>query len=336
MKIVFGILTVVFMVFGISTCSRYLHIDKETVKTFSLAGSMTTLQKSDSILSMQQLLEEAYEDFGHRHGDNSAVFWRTSLYEADNLLQLTEYAARRAYDLGTLDAAYKTGILAVQAPAWAKKTYAQFKTDESYPPAINALLSSEMGKVISSVYEAFNDAISGGAISSEGESTNMALIDNLKKACGRTFWKIRIKHRHMRNAHGYAYIALLYANMGDIDQAVAYLEKSYEQLKFYSDDQNIAIFRHNVKTLEMGGLKKSLRSAITELQALRDIPEEYKYTAGWWQQLQKKAESLGADDVYLGDMADSYASKIGTRSIFWWLLTIIAFVLFLIAVSDDW
>jgi hypothetical protein len=92
----------------------------------------------------------------------------------DNLANILDDAKLHAHGIGLLDEAYRSNKLPEDAPEWVRMTYQNTLPSETDTLPMKRLLSSEMAKTISSAYEAFNDAVSGG-VNASGEKVSQKI-----------------------------------------------------------------------------------------------------------------------------------------------------------------
>jgi tetratricopeptide (TPR) repeat protein len=324
-KIVLGVGACLALLSGykiISNICSYLDVDKKIEKNIAVAGATTTAGKKEGVLSMEELLEEALENSKQWNGQNSAIFFKSQMYSMDNLQDILKTAIQHAHEIGMLDDAYKTNELSADAPEWVKLSFENCQPDDNASLKYRRLFSSELGGTVDASYEAFNDAVAGGAVPEDRQvkQTNMALVDLMERAADRSWWSpIDVDVTPMNNAWAHTYFSLIYSDMGKLGKAVEELKKAQGILYKYPDSTELTIVRSDLKTLTIGYLKKSIQSAISEFEGLDKMPAELKYTRGWWGQVQKKSESLGADNVFIGNMADHYGGRYGCAAGLWFL-----------------
>ncbi len=323
------------VLFGFFSCYKFvdniataLNIDKKIGKVVELAGATTTIGAVENdMMSMESLLREAVDNAKERKGENSAIWYKSDVFEIDRLIEVLEVAKQHAYEVGILDHAYTDGYLADDAPEWIRITYDNCVPAEDIPLNYHRLFSSELGAITTVVYETLNDAVSGDAQPSDDRgTTNMALVSIMERAADKAWWNpIDTDYIPMCNAWGNTYFALIYSNMGKLDKAIELLEDSKNILDQYPDDTDLAIVCNGIKTLTIGDLKKSVGSGIYEFKKLNEMPDDKKYTQGWWGQIQKKSESLGASDVFIGDLINGHEGRYETSSILWLLSALASF-----------
>ena len=138
----------------------------------------------------------------------------------------------------------------------------------------------------------------------------MALVNLMESAANYSFFSPwDVDFTPMNDAWGNTYVSLIYADMGQLKNSIEYLNRAKASLNKFDDDTDLTIIRSDIKTLNIGFLKNAIGSAIHEYRELDNMDPELKYTSGWWGQVQKKSESLGASDVFMGDMADQMGGK---------------------------
>lgn len=324
-KTLMGLGVVAILAGGYNGCKEYMKgIDADRYNTtiISLAGATTTLSKSQGSMSMESLIEEAANYSKTWKDENLGIFYGLEQYNGNNLIELLETAKQHAKELGMLDQAHKTGKLPEDAPHWVRIAYVNTVADKNNNDIkYKRLLDSELGQQIQIAYESFNDAVSGGVVVKEKVKTNnMSLIQLLDNAASKSWWPwTDAGYRDMNKAYAHTYFALIYANMAKLDKAVNELEKARTVLDTYPETADLALTFDNYKSLTIGYLKGSIISAQNELKSLDNMPIEYKYTAGWWGKIQKKAESLGSNDIFIGDLANTFDYKYDQRSALWWV-----------------
>ena len=303
----------------ISNTSTYLDVDKKIEKKIGSSGGTVVTGKKEGILSMEELLEEAYNNSKQWEGVNSALVFKSEMYNMENMQEILKAAIQHAHEIGMLDDAYTSGELPEDAPEWVKITYENCKPDWRMSLKEKRLLSSEFAGVIGTVYEAFNDAVSGGVQAKGNVSqTNMALIDSMEKAANWSYGSpIDVDVTPINNAWAYTYFSLIYSDMGKLEKAVENLELADEILSEYPDDLDLTIARSDIDTMNIGRLRKSINSAIYAFRVLDGMNPEMKYTQGWWEQVKKKSESLGSSNVFIGDMADKFGGRYGQAALIW-------------------
>jgi hypothetical protein len=328
-KIVFTIGVLAALLFGYKTYKNIgdtIKFNSKITSSIALSGATTTISKLQNVKSdqsMESMLEEALINVRTYKDENFAIFYHTEFYNSNNFIELIEESIKRAKELGMLDQAYKTGKVDDSAPDWVKYTFNSIKPKDNQNPQENRVLSSELGSVVKNMYEAFGDAVSGG-VTVSGDNvkvSNMALVCMLDNVSTKAWWPTsHANFSDMKNAWANTYFALLYANMGNLKKATDHLTKTSEILDKYPDNADLAIIVPGYKNLTMSYLKGSVKSAIDELNALDNMDIKDKYTSGWWGNVQKKAQSLGSGDVFIGEISKSYSNRLKTRIILWGVL----------------
>jgi len=311
---------------GCSDFNNGIRADKQIITPIKLAGATITAGANQSSQSMESLLTEAMINSKKHAGENTAIYYKTDIYSVDNLTELLSTAAQHAKELGMLDNAYKTGQLSSDAPQWVRLTYENCVPPQETNMNLRRLLSSEFSGVIGTVYESFNDAVSGGVIVSgeKVETQNMSLINILDDAAGKSWWPTsHANYTAMNNATAHTYFSLIYANMGELDKVNVELNKALTILEKYPDNADLAVIIPGYKNLNMGYLKNTVKDAIKEFDGLNNVDSDKKYTRGWWGQVQKKAESLGSNDMFIGAIAQDQKGRYDSKSTIWWIAAIV-------------
>lgn len=319
--------SIALVLFGYKGCEYHqesLDVDRKIEQYTGMAGGVTKASSLDTTeITMETLLGDAEKNAQKWKGENSAILYDIDIYSMDNIIDLIHDAKLRAREIGLLDNAYKVGYLSPEAPEWVVATYANLKSNKKDDKKYNRLVSSELAGTIQTVYESFNDAVSGEVtVTGKDVSTNnYALVSILENAADASFWSPSdASYTKMNNAWSHAYFSLVYSGMGRLDKAVENLEKTATILSEFSDDVDLAVVRSDLPTYEMKHLKSAVKSAINEFKELDAMPLEDKYTQGWWGMVQKKSESLGSSDCNIGELSSYFGGKLGTKSIINWSL----------------
>jgi tetratricopeptide (TPR) repeat protein len=310
----------------ISNWSQWLDMDKK-VHNVLVATAATTVasSKDPNVLSMESLVDEALASAKQWKGKNTALIFKSTYFQMNNLIDLLEDTKVHLYDIGLLDTAYKTGKLPENAPEWVKRTIGGCKASPTAEPLLKWLGSSELGSLVGTIYEAAGDSISGGQhIEGEASASTYSLCEIMERAAGQAYTNpFDVDVTPMCNAFAHTYFGLIYANMGKLDKAVSQLKQTSNILEQYDDSIDLSFWRDDVKTYTMKDLKALVYSATVELDSLDHVPDNVKYNEGWWKQVQKKAESLGTDNVSLPDLADDIGGKLGERAALWGILGVL-------------
>jgi hypothetical protein len=318
---------------GCSNFNKYIESDKKITTEITMAGATTTLNKEQGSISMESCLENAEKGSELFKNKNLAIFWNDlDFYEGNNLTKLISVAKQQAREIGMLDQAYKTKIIPENAPNWVRQTYQNNVPSDLIASStiIKRLSDNEFLSAIRDAYEGLNDAVSGGVVvSGEGtNSNNMSLLDILDEAKNNAWlpWT-DIKYKDMQNVHAHTYFALIYANMAKLDEAVNELTTAKKILDNYPDDALMSMaMEYNY--LKVGYMKNSIESNAKELNDLNKLDISQKYTSGWFGQIQKKSESLGAEEIFIGDVASKLSGKQGEKSTYYWILGVLGACVF--------
>jgi len=310
---------------GCSNFNKHIESDKKITTEITMAGATATLNKDQGVVSMELCLENAEKGSQMFKDKNLAIFWSDlAFYDGNNLTKLISAAKQQSREIGMLDEAYKTKIIPENAPEWVKQTYKNNVPSDILTSStiIQRLSDNEFLSAIRDAYEGLNDAVSGGVVVSGNgvNSNNMSLLDILNEAKSNAWlpWT-DLKYKDMQNAHAHTYFALIYANMAKLDEAVTELGLAKTILDKYPDDA-LASMAMEYDYLKVGYMKNSIESIAKELNDLNKMDMSRKYTSGWFGQIQKKSESLGTEEIFIGDVASALSGKQGERSTYYWIL----------------
>lgn len=286
---------------------------------FATIGAATSANKKKVGLSMEEMLQKIETMVEERKGDNVAIFYDNERHNVDNFIELTKRARERSRQIGILNEAYVSGELKnpEELPKWMRIVFERSKGEPNMPDYMKRLLKDELARNVSVLYEANNDAISGDErVSGEKVSSeNFALIDVLDTAAGKAWWSpFDMDYVPMVNAAAHGEFALYYFSMGYVDEGIEHLKKSKEILSKYDDDVDLGVVLSDFPAMNVGTLKGLVDSAVLEMEKLDKMPLEFKYTPGWWEQVQKFTESLGSTEVCLGKWAEDLQGKYSTRA----------------------